>query len=211
MPDPNSNPNQFYENAITEVDVAKEILAQASTALDEEIEHSMYKLRAVQSLLVSVDDPDLTNAARMEMVEGITRVLVDLESTLADKPHPNLREPSKEHTGHPGRPAYSLNLTRVFKLHDLGITFIDIANIFKVSRKTLYNHLERAGLSSARPLPSLIDDDALDSELHQILANHPFVGSTIIQGHLLTKDLHIPICHVKQSLLRVDPLSVMSR
>lgn len=165
----------------------------------------------MQTVLIGIDDPQLTAAARMDMVEGINRVLVDLERALSDKPHPEIRVPDKEYTGRPGRPAYTLNLTRILELHDLGIPFTEIADIFRISRKTLYNHLERAGLSSARPSPSLIDDDTLDEELRQILADHPFIGSTIIQGHLLTKELRIPLRRVKESLLRVDPLGVMSR
>jgi hypothetical protein len=50
----------------------------------------------------------------------------------------------------PGRPRYMLDLTRACELHDLGNSWESIEEAMGVQRLTLYNHLGRAGFSTAR-------------------------------------------------------------
>jgi Helix-turn-helix domain of resolvase len=202
---------QFYQDMIQELQIALQIIQNLQTAGEETVERSVFKLKAMQTTLIHLDDPTLDDATRMEMMEDVNNVLTSLESFLASLPHPEIHNQQQHYTGRPGRPVYNLDLNRVLELHDLGISFAEIAEIFQVARKTLYNHLEKAGLSSARPPPAMISEEDLDAHVKTILEEHPFIGSTIIQGHLLTMELRVPLRWIKQSLLRVDPLGVMSR
>lgn len=45
-----------------------------------------------------------------------------------------------------GRPKYILDLEAACSLHELGISWRDVAKTLGVARQTIYNHLHEAGL-----------------------------------------------------------------
>ena len=52
---------------------------------------------------------------------------------------------------------------------------------------------------------------ALDEIVAEIGRQHPFIGSTIMQGHLEARGIHISRTRVQQSLRRVDAIGVLVR
>lgn len=80
-----------------------------------------------------------------------------------------------------------------------------------ITRSTLYNHMNSAGLSTARKEWTPIEDTDLDKVVAEIAQEHPFVGSTIILGHLETRGIHLPPKRVQESLRRVDSVGVLLR
>ncbi|KAJ7466540.1 hypothetical protein FB451DRAFT_1178687 [Mycena latifolia] len=71
----------------------------------------------------------------------------------------------REHNSGQGCPAYVLDLERTILLHDLGISGDHVARAMGVVSATMDNHLNKAGLSSARKEWSLLTD----TELHQVM------------------------------------------
>jgi hypothetical protein len=102
-------------------------------------------------------------------------------------------------------------LDRTIELHDLGNTWDSVAEAMGVCRRTLYYHLERAGLSSGRPVFTNIDDDMLDEKVAEISLRHPFAAGVIVQGHLEAVNIHVPVARVQESLRRVDTIGVIVR
>ncbi|KAJ7825790.1 hypothetical protein B0H13DRAFT_2374805 [Mycena leptocephala] len=61
-----------------------------------------------------------------------------------------------------------------------------------VARSTIYKHLKEQGLDSARKKWSVLTDDEIDDVVSEISLAHPFVGSTIVLGHLEARGIHLP-------------------
>lgn len=137
--------------------------------------------------------------------------LLPLKEFLSSPPPPaNSHLPCQPSGGH-GRPAYIIDIIHVQQLHNLGNFWSDVATAMGVDCKTLYNHLSRAGLSTAHPEHSDISDDELNEVVAEISILHPFVGSTIIHGHLKSCSIHVPLKRVKASIQRLDPIGVLVR
>jgi hypothetical protein len=76
-----------------------------------------------------------------------------------------------------------------------------------IERTTIHRRFQEAGISTACPLFSDIDDDALDELVAEISLTHPFVGSKIVAGHLATR--HPPSS--SSGLRRVDEMGMLVR
>jgi hypothetical protein len=81
----------------------------------------------------------------------------------------------------------------------MGNPWEGIAEAMGVRRQNLYNHLNKAGLSSARRLFTDISDDDLDKCVAEILIKHPLAGSAIVMGYLEAKGIHLPSERVQDS------------
>lgn len=105
-----------------------------------------------------------------------------------------------------------IDIDRAVLLHNLGLSWDSIAKAMNVTRQTLYNHLDKAGLASARPEHTAITDEELDAKITEIAHDHPFIGSSIAMGHLQSRwNIHVPIKHVQDSFRRVDACGVLLR
>ncbi|KAJ7669798.1 hypothetical protein B0H17DRAFT_853500, partial [Mycena rosella] len=56
-----------------------------------------------------------------------------------------------------------------------------------------------------------LTDDEIDELVSEISLAHPFVGTTIILGHLEAREVHLPRERVQESLRRVDLLELNFR
>ena len=104
-----------------------------------------------------------------------------------------------------------MDVHRAKALHDLGLSWKEIAATFGICRKTLYNHMNAAGISRAKPQYTQISDDDLDELVAEISLSHPFVGSIIIRGHLKARGFNLPDWRIQESLRRVDCIGVLVR
>ncbi|KAF7353177.1 Ethylene-and jasmonate-responsive plant defensin [Mycena sanguinolenta] len=183
-------------------------LPNAETPAVERVTH---QLDAIQEILVGLNDPYLHGEDLDSLILYVTSLLSRLEDFLACPPLPAHAHIPRQHRSGRGRPAYVLDLQRAILLHDLGNPWDDVAKAMGVSRATIYNHLQAAGLSSARQEWSTLSDTELDKLVSEISQAHPFVGSTIIMGHLEGLGIHLPRARVQESLRRVDRLGVLVR
>ena len=119
----------------------------------------MRQLQAVYNLLLRLDDP-LVTPEELEALQRLTsNTLQPLEEFLSTPPPPPSQSVPRQEASGRGRPSYKLSLQRAQRLHALGNSWADVAAAIGVNRKTLYNHLRSAGLSSSRPAHTDISDD----------------------------------------------------
>ncbi|KAF7326242.1 Integrase catalytic domain-containing protein [Mycena kentingensis (nom. inval.)] len=175
------------------------------------VERSVHTLGALQKILMTIEDEDISERVRNEMLSAVQQLLQPLEEFLYNPPPPVRTAIQTEHTGRRGRPRYQLDLPRIHQLHDLGASYDDIAKAMGVGRATIYNHFAEAGVPTARLAYTEIEDEKLDELVAEISLNHPFVGSKIIGGHLEGRGIHLPLRRVQDSLRRVDEIGVLVR
>ena len=211
MPDPNTI-TQFYIESHRVVTQAHFIIQSLPNADLRTVERMASELDAIRCILVGMDDQYTTPEEISELIDLVDTLLHPLEQFISSPPPPaNTHIPRAPPTGRRGRPSYTLDTARIQELHNLGNSWVDIANTLGVSRKTLYNHLRAIGVRHTRRAYTDLDDDELDALVKEISQNHPYSGSTIIQGHLEARNIHIPRLRVQESLRRVDAVGVLVR
>lgn len=80
-----------------------------------------------------------------------------------------------------------------------------------VARRTILNRMKEAGRLQSRPAFTEINDDELDELVSAIIAEHPFIGGTIVHGHLEAAGIHVPRQRITTSSQRVDSVGVLIR
>ncbi|KAJ7077621.1 hypothetical protein C8R44DRAFT_863231 [Mycena epipterygia] len=173
------------------------------------VEHACRQLNAVREILIALNDPHSTPANLEHLIEYVDTLLYPLDAFLSNPPFPPHTHIPRRRTGQRGHPAYDLDLDRAILLHDPGNTWEDIAIAIGVSRSMLYRHMEDGGLSTARKEWSDLTNDEIDELVSEISLAHPFVGTTIVMGHLEAREVHLPRARVQESLRRVDHIGVL--
>lgn len=171
------------------------------------------QLSSSRDLLTDLQDYTLLSKAELQqcvsLLDEVLRPLQDHLLSSAQQAH--IPHTPKNYTGDKGRPSCKLDLERIIQLHDMGNTWSDIGRVMGVTRRTIYNHLEAAGMSRDRIAYSDISDEELDQHVATINSNHPLSGSIIVRGHLLALGLRIQLQRVRDSLRRVDEEGVLLR
>ena len=203
--------DQFYVEAHNICTEAVFIINSLPNAEILAVERILHQLDAIRDILLHLEDPFTLPSEQDELLDHLDSLIMPLEEFLAHPPPPANANVPRESTGRRGRPSYTLDLGRVQELHNLGLSWQDIASTYGVSRKTLYNHLRGAGLSTSKPEYADVSDEDLDDIVSEISRAHPLCGSTIIHGHLEARGIHVPLQRVQQSLRRVDAVGVLIR
>lgn len=207
-----SGPQDVYSfllYAHQEVEHAKFIGNSIPNVDNFAVERSVRILHAIHSVLCTI-----TGLLEVEITQ-LQDITVEAAAPLVQ--HQESPEPARnvgteyKHTGRPGRPRYSLDIEHAIALHILGCSWDSIADALGVTRKTLYNHLDRAGVSNVRRAYTEISDDNLDGLVAAICIHHPLAGASIVKGHLDSEEVYVPILRIRESLQRVDTVGVYVR
>jgi hypothetical protein len=175
------------------------------------VERASRQLNAIRVILIALEDPDSDAASIDNLVAYVDSLIYPLDDFLSNPPLPPHTHIPRRKGGGRGRPTYDLDLARAVLLHDLGNTWEDIAKAIGISRSTLYKHMDERGLPTARREWSDLTDDEIDELVSEISLSHPFVGTTIVSGHLEAQQIHLPRARVQESLRRVDRIGVLIR
>jgi hypothetical protein len=167
-------------------------------------ERALRNLYSVYHILSDLDDQWLTAGDVDELADHVLDTAEPLYQFLKNPPPPDGPVHTFIYTKRRGRPRFRLNLTRAIELHDLGCTWESIAQALGITRQTLYNHLSAAGLSTARPVYTEIEDDDLDELVASIIVDHPLAGSNIVSGHLLSRGFRVPVLRTYWSVCSVS-------
>jgi hypothetical protein len=177
------------------------------------VERALRQLHAIHLVLINLDDEWLGQEEIGMLIQKVIDIIQPLQIFHDTPPPPrNIGTstiPSYSPLG--GRPKYDIDLHEALRLHSLGNSWESISEAMGVSRRTMYYHLQRAGLSTARRPFTDISDDDLDEHVSAISLAHPFAGSAIIMGHLEAINIHLPSERVQESVKRVDALGVLVR
>nr|AOC97497.1 ethylene- and jasmonate-responsive plant defensin [Flammulina velutipes] len=180
----------------------------AELAAVERVNHQLY---AIRTIIHSLDDPYTSEEDIESMLDSLDDHIRQLDAFIDHPPPPPSTHLPRTYTGSAGRPAYTLDTERLCLLHDLGNSWTDIAKVYGVDPKTIYNHLRRAGVSSERKSFTDVSDEDLDEIVAHLSMDHPFIGSTIMMGHLESMGIHLPRKRIQASLKRVDAMGVLTR
>lgn len=190
---------------------AQFIVDSLPNAEQKAVERVTHQLSAMRTILSTLDDPHSDPESLEALMNFVQDLILPLDDFLLNPPPPASTHIPLKRTGGRGRPSYVLDLDRALLLHDLGNTWDDIAKAIRVVRRTLYYHMEREGLSTARRDWTPISDEELDERVAEISLAHPFSGSAIISGQLDAAGIHVPRKRVQDSLRRVDEIGVLVR
>lgn len=203
--------HNFLTHAERVIQDARFIVQSLPNAEHFSVERALRQLHAVHVVLQHIEDDWLMKEEIDGFIDLVFSVALPLEAFRDSPPPAHNTGTTTINSGRPGRPAYSLDLDRAVELHDMGNTWEGVAEAMGVRRRTLYYHLERAGMSSARLPFTEITDDALDEKVSEISLKHPLAGSSIVRGHLEAIGVHVPASRVEESLRRVDAVGVLLR
>ena len=202
--------HRFFQYADRIVQDARFVLQSLPNAEIFAVERALRQLHAVNVVLHTLDDPWVSQAEIEGFVDIVLAIAVPLEQFLDHPPGSPVAAKTRL-PGNPGRPPYDLDLGRALQLHNMGNSWEQVAHAMGVKRRTMYYHLQRAGLPSTRPSFTEIDDEDLDEQVSAISLKHPLAGSNIVRGHLEAIGIHVPIARVQESLKRVDAIGVLLR
>ncbi len=109
-----------------------------------------------------------------------------------------------------GRPKMGINMDQVELLRCAGYAWGEIADVFLVSRSTLWRRVRASGFHFSSF--TNISDNDLDGIVRIFRHRHPHSGQSMLQGHLSSIDVHVQRQRIRASISRVDPLgSVLHR
>lgn len=111
--------------------------------------------------------------------------------------------------GRRGRPAFGIARNQLEYLHSLGFTWVEMATLLGVSRMTLYRRRREFGIltDSARR----VSDQELTDHLQRLRTNSPYIGESMILGHLRAMNIQASRERVRHILRRIDPLNTALR
>ena len=172
------------------------------------VKHSILQLQAVHAILAKFSDPWITPQEINNLINVVIRVSAPLQIWL-DTPCPAYH-PSTKSTpgGGRGHPKYDLDLDRALELHDMELSWEQVAKAMGVTWQMLYNQLNASGCSTAWRAFTSISNDDLDVLVAEISDHHPLVGSVIVWGHLEARGVHVPLNDIKDSLRWVNAIGV---
>ena len=90
-------------------------------------------------------------------------------------------------------------------MRELAFTWDEIAAVLMVSRATLWQRIKELGVNTTGY--SDISEAELDSVITTLVQDYPNNGITMMWGHLISMNIHIPR-RVSESLHCVSPLAV---
>jgi hypothetical protein len=202
----------FFIEAGKIVQQAENLLQAAPNVERSSIEQSLSQLEAIRIALYNFDNRQSTADELQNMIHAVTELMSRLTAIYDDPIDNDILQPETLASGPKGgRPALVIDLEVVLHLWDIGCKWVDIAKALGCSRQTLYNHLKSANITVERKTFTQISNYDLDIRVLAISREHPFIGSTIMKGHLEAQEIHVSLKRVKESLKRVDPEAVLLR
>jgi hypothetical protein len=202
----------FFIEAGSVVQQAENLLQAAPNVDRSSIEQSLAQLEALRITLYNFHDEQTTAEELQNLIQAVTELASRLTAIYDDPIENDMLQPETLASGpRGGRPALAIDLEVVLHLWEIGCKWVDIARVLGCTRQTLHNHLKRAGISVEQKTFTQISDYDLDMIVLAISREHPFIGSTIMKGHLESREIYVSLRRVKQSLKRVDPEAVLLR
>ena len=111
----------------------------------------------------------------------------------------------------PGRPPFQIEADVLEDLRGMGFTWTKIAQMFGVSRWTLYRRVREFNLQDMTSFSSMADSQ-LDEIIREYLREHgSTTGQTYIAGYIRSLGLRIQRRRIRESMARVDPRNTALR
>ena len=104
-----------------------------------------------------------------------------------------------------GRPKFDIPIQQIKGLRAIGFTWIAISKILNIRERTLRRRRAELGMSTDDF--ASISNQEIDVIVTNILNRSPNSGERMVRGAIQSRGLRIQRRHLRESLLRVDPVS----
>lgn len=115
--------------------------------------------------------------------------------------------PSTLKTGTAGRPKFEIKSDQIRHFRKLGFSWTKIASVLGISRRSLYRRRHEFDVENF----SEISDADLDLLVQEILMRAPNSGERLMIGSLRSRGVRVQRKRIRESILRVDPVSRLMR
>lgn len=205
---------------IASLQVLSTIVCEVQRALDQlesqprVSQDTDYCSTRVDSIIILLDAMIVQFEYSQELVSLRSRAL-RLQFALLFREHTNstsahgFGESSLRISAGRGRPRIMVNVDQVEMLRSAGYTWNEIADAFLVSRSTIWRRIRESGICLSSYTD--ISDNDLDQLIGNIRQRHPHSGQNLIQGLLLSMNVHVQRYRIRSALHRVDPLGAILR
>ncbi|XP_072563413.1 uncharacterized protein [Paramormyrops kingsleyae] len=117
---------------------------------------------------------------------------------------------AEQYTQGPGRPAFDIPRSAVEHHVLCGLKATEIAEIFRVSVRTIRRRMDQNSLRQTDVYSSIADEE-LDRIVTEVHRSHPNTGYKLMHGHLKARSVLVPVSRLQESLRRVDAEGVHMR
>ena len=147
-----------------------------------------------------------------DILEEIKARWCDLEVGISLNSPSSMLRAEKHYTGGRGRPKYVINSEQLVYLRELRFTWTNIAQMYGISRRTLYNirshyNMTRAEFSAF----TQISDEDLKQVIREVKLSLPECGQSMIRGILNSQGIYVPTTRIRECLAAVDPVNTALR
>ena len=109
----------------------------------------------------------------------------------------------------PGRPRFDISREQLQYLHSMSFTWVQISELFGVSRKTIYRRRQEYGMGND---PSQnITDNELREILQEMRRELPSLGQTMVWGRLRSLGFKVTRARVSEVMRASDPINTALR
>ena len=114
--------------------------------------------------------------------------------------------------GYRGRPKYIIKQEQLIFLRELHLTWTKIAEMYGVSRRTMYNIRASIGLTGpAMSGFSDISDNDLQTLISEMKHELPHIGICMLKGILESRGCHVSTTRLRDCLSAMEPVNVLAR
>lgn len=110
-----------------------------------------------------------------------------------------------------GRPKVRIEKEKIEFLRELRFSWTEIARMFGVCRRTLYNIRSVNGMLEGNQAFTMISDQDLIDLIKAIKRDMPDIGYNMMKGVLQARGIYVSIPRIQQSLHVVDPINTALR
>ena len=147
-----------------------------------------------------------------DMLEEIKDRWYDLEAGISLNSPSSLLRAEKCYTGGCGRPKYVINSEQLVFLRELRFTWTNIAQLYGISRRTLYNIRSHYNMTGAEfSAFTQISDDDLKRAIREVKLTLPECGQSMMRGMLNSRGIYVSTTRIRECLTAVDPVNTALR
>lgn len=147
-----------------------------------------------------------------DMLEEIKDRWCDLEAGISVNSPSSILRAEKCYTGGRGRPKYVINSEQLVFLRELRFTWTNIAQLYGISRRTLYNIRSHYNMTGAEfSAFTQISDDDLKQAIREVKLSLPECGQSMVRGILNSQGIYVSTTRIRECLTAVDPVNTALR
>ena len=147
-----------------------------------------------------------------DILEEIKSRWCDLEVGISLTSPSSMLRAEKHYTGGRGRPKYVVGCEQLVFLRELRFTWTTIAQMYGISRRTLYNIRSHYNMTGAEfSAFTQISDEDLKHTIREIKLSLPECGQSMVRGILNSQGIYVPTTRIRECLAAVDPINTALR